>query len=110
MLLKLIEEDKPLLKSKRNNNEVKLNIVAADNAVSKKIIDKKINDLVTKYKQGVTEERQEGQGVVIIKRILVRENEVWVYEKKIFDWGGVSYFRDKQRITASTFNMETAGK
>ena len=110
LLLKLIEEDKPLLKSKRNNNEVKLNIVAADNAVSKKIIDKKINDLVTKYKQGVTEERQEGQGVVIIKRILVRENEVWVYEKKIFDWGGVSYFRDKQRITASTFNMETAGK
>ena len=110
LLLKLIEQDKPLLKSKRNDNEVKLNIVAADNTVSKKIIDKKVNALVTKYKQGVTEERQEGQGIVIIKRILVRENEVWVYEKKIFDWGGVSYFRDKQRITASTFDMETAGR
>ena len=110
LLLKLIEEDKPLLKNNRINNEVKLNIVAADNNGSKKIIDKKINDLVSKYKQGVTEERQEGQGIVIIKRVVVREQEVWVYEKKIFDWGGVSYFRDKQRITASTFDMETAGK
>ncbi len=108
LLLKLIEEDKPLLKNSKN--EVKLNIVAADNNGSKKMIDKQVNELLTKYKKGITEERQEGQGIVIIKRVLVKENEVWVYEKKIFDWGGVSYFRDKQRITASTFNAETAGK
>ncbi|MBK6985403.1 MAG: hypothetical protein IPH32_11915 [Bacteroidetes bacterium] len=44
----------------------------------------------------------------MIRRVVVREENTWVYEKKIFDWGGVSYFRDKQRITASTFNQETA--
>jgi hypothetical protein len=109
LMLKLIEEDKKSIFNKEKE-EVQLNIVAADNAVTNKIIDKKVNALVAKYKQGVTEERREGDGIIIIKRVLVREQEAWVYEKKIFNWGGVSYFRDKQRITASTFNMETATK
>jgi hypothetical protein len=109
LMLKLIEEeDKSLFKNKQDKNEVELNIVAANNDASEKVINKKINELVTKYKQGVTEEKQEGRGVIVIKRVVVREEEAWVYEKKIFDWGGVSYFRDKQRITASTFNIETA--
>lgn len=107
LMLKLIEEEKPILKTK-DKNEVELNIVAANNEASSKVIDKKINALVAKYKQGVTEEKQQGQGIIIIKRVVVRDQEAWVYEKKIFDWGGVSYFRDKQRITASTFNQETA--
>ncbi|MES2567071.1 MAG: hypothetical protein V4565_09415 [Bacteroidota bacterium] len=108
LMLKLIEEEKKSIFSEKE--EVQLNIVAANNVETQKILDKKVNELVSKYKQGVTEERVEGRGIVIIKRVLVREQEVWVYEKKIFDWGGVSYFRDKQRITASTFNMETATK
>ncbi len=108
LMMKLIEEEKPLFQSSQEKNEIKLNIVAANNDASKKIIDKKINDLVTKYKQGVTEEKQETTNVVIIKRVVVRDQEAWVYEKKIFNWGGVAYFRDKQRITASTFNLETA--
>lgn len=109
LLLKLIEEDsKPIFKTGQDKKEVQLNIVAANTEVSEKIIDKKINELVTKYKQGVTEEREQGRGVIIVKRVVVREQEAWVYEKKIFDWGGISYFRDKQRITASTFNIETA--
>lgn len=107
LLLKLIEEDeKPILKA-NHENEINLNIVAADNEVSKKIIDKKINDLVTNYKQGVTEEKEIYTNIIIIKRVVVREQEVWVYEKKIFSWGGTAYFRDKQRITESTFRMET---
>ncbi|MES2513820.1 MAG: hypothetical protein V4580_06720 [Bacteroidota bacterium] len=109
LMEKLIEEEKPILKINQPTNDVTLNIVAADNSTSQKIIDKKVNALVSKYKQGVTEERQEGQGIIIIKRVVVREQDTWVYEKKIFDWGGVAYFRDKQRITASTFNIETAG-
>jgi hypothetical protein len=107
LMEKLIEEEKPILKINQPTNDITLNIVAADNNASQKIIDKKINALVTKYKQGVTEERQEGRGIIIIKRVVVREQDVWVYEKKIFDWGGVAYFRDKERITASTFNIET---
>jgi hypothetical protein len=111
LMLKLIEEDeKPIFKTNHEKNEIQLNIVAANNDESNKIINKKINDLVTKYKQGVTEERQEATSVVIIKRVVVREQEAWVYEKKIFNWGGIAYFRDKERITASTFNLETASK
>ncbi len=109
LMEKLIEEEKPLF-SKQNENKVELNIMAANNDVSTKIIDKKVTDLIAKHKETVSEERQTGQGVIIIKRVVVREQDSWVYEKKIFDWGGVAYFRDKQRITASTFNQETASK
>ena len=108
LMLKLIEEEEePILKTKEKN-EVELNIVAANNDASAKVIDKKVNDLIAKHKQTVSEEQQKGQGVIVIRRVVVREENTWVYEKKIFDWGGVSYFRDKQRITASTFNQETA--
>ena len=107
LLLKLIEEDeKPILKANREN-EINLNIVAADHDVSKKIIDKKIDNLVSKYKQGVTEEKKIFSNIIIIKRVVVREKEIWVYEEKIFNWGGIAYFRDKQRITESTFKKET---
>lgn len=109
LMMKLIEEDeKPIFKTNSEKNDIQLNIVAANKQESEKIIDKKIADLVTKYKQNVTEERQEAESVVIIKRVVVRDQETWVYEKKTFSWGGVAYFRDKQRITASTFNLETA--
>ena len=107
LLMKLIEEDeKPILKANREK-EINLNIVAADNDLSKKIIDKKITDLLTRYKQGVTEEKEIYTNIIIIKRVVVRDQEVWVYEKKIFSWGGIAYFRDRQRITESTFKMET---
>ena len=111
LMLKLIEEDeKPIFKTNHEKNDIQLNIVAANKEESQKIIDKKITDLVTKHKQMVTEEKQENESVVIIKRVVMREQETWVYEKKTFSWGGVAYFRDKQRITASTFNIETASE
>lgn len=110
LMLKLIEEDKPLLKSSKKESEVNLNILAATPDASEKLIDKKIADLVNNHKDKVSEEQYKGTGVIIIRRVVVREQESWVYEKKIFDWGGISYFRDKQRITASTFNMETASR
>lgn len=94
--------------SAAEKNDFKLNIVVADPVESKKIIDKKIADLLAKYKQGVTEEQMEGEGIIIIKRTVVREQEAWVYEKRIFNWGGVSYFRDRQPITAGIFEQETA--
>lgn len=82
-MMKLIEEDeKPIFKTNTEKNDIQLNIVAADKQVSETIIDKKITDLVTKYKQKVTEEKQEGESVVIIKRIVVRDQETWVYEKR----------------------------
>lgn len=110
VLEKSSEKDEKVLVKSETNSEVKLNIVVASPETGKKIIDKKIADLLSKYKEGVTEERVDGNGIIIIKRVVVREQEAWVYEKRIFNWGGVSYFRDRQPITAGIFEQETAGK
>ncbi len=67
----------------------------------------KKKELLSKYKPGITEETITGNGVVITQRVLVREGDVWVYQKKMFSWGGVSYFRDTQPITESIFEQET---
>lgn len=64
--------------------------------------------LILKYKIGVTEEIITGENMVVIQRILVRNQEAWVYHKKIFNWGGVACFRDQEPITASIFENETA--
>jgi hypothetical protein len=62
--------------------------------------------LLAKYKPGVTEEVLESSNVVIIQRVLVKDNTVWVYHKKIFNWG-VAFFRDGEPITESIFELET---
>ncbi|MFO0357202.1 MAG: hypothetical protein ACK50A_09620 [Sphingobacteriaceae bacterium] len=64
-------------------------------------------ELLSKYKPGVTEETITGNGVVILQRVLVKDNEVWIYQKKMFSWGGISFFRDMQPITESIFEQET---
>lgn len=71
-------------------------------------IDAKKQTLLAKYPLGVTEETIVGTGVVILQRLVVKEsNDVYVYQKKMFSWGGVSYFRDTKAITESIFEQET---
>jgi len=65
------------------------------------------NALILKYQSGVTEEIIIGNNVVVIQRILVRNEDAWVYHKKIFNWGGVSCFRDGAPITEGIFEYET---
>ena len=48
-----------------------------------------------------------GDGVVIIKRVLVKGQVAYVYEKKIFNWGGIACFRDGNSITDIVFEQET---
>lgn len=85
-----------------------LSAVAEINTVVKKeITDARVLALLAKYKMGVTEEIIEGKGVYIIQRVLVTENDVWIYQKKIFNWGGVACFRDKTSITEGIFEQET---
>jgi hypothetical protein len=67
----------------------------------------RIAALLVKYQPGVTEEIIQGLNVVIIQRVLVREQMAWVYQKKLFNWGGIACFRDGQPITESTFELET---
>lgn len=66
-----------------------------------------VKAMLAKYPSGLTEEIISGNGVVIVKRILVKEDNVWVYQKKIFNWGGVTCFRDNVTITESIFENET---
>jgi hypothetical protein len=69
--------------------------------------DARIAALLEKYKPGVTEEIIQGKDVVIIQRVVVRDNMAWVYHKKIFSWGGVACFRDGVSISESAFDHET---
>ncbi len=84
------------------------NAVAEMNAVVKKeVTDARVIALLAKYKLGVTEEIIEGKDVYIVQRVLVTESDVWIYQKKIFNWGGVACFRDKTSITEGIFEQET---
>jgi hypothetical protein len=66
----------------------------------------RVKALLAKYKPGVTEEVIEGKNVVIVQRVIVKDDMVWVYHKKIFNWG-VAFFRDGEPITESIFELET---
>ena len=66
-----------------------------------------VKAMLAKYPQGLTEEIINGNGVVIVKRILIKDGDAWVYQKKIFNWGGITCFRDDTTITESIFENET---
>jgi hypothetical protein len=70
-------------------------------------VNDRIAKLLAKYPPGVTEETINGQGVVIIQRVVVKDKLAWVYQKKIFNWGGITCFRDETVITESTYEIET---
>ncbi len=79
-------------------------LINADNA---QMINQRKKELLAKYKPGVTEETITASNVTIVQRVLVRDGDVWVYQKKMFNWGGISYFRDDVPITESIFEQET---
>lgn len=101
---------KKLQEEKTNINPATLSapkILVADALIVKTNSNDRLVTLLAKYKVGVTEEIIHGTHVIIIQRVLVRDQMAWVYQKKMFDWGGVSCFRDGQPITESTFENET---
>jgi hypothetical protein len=79
-------------------------LINADNAQE---INQRKKEMLAKYKPGVTEETLTYNNVTILQRVLVKDGDVWVYQKKMFNWGGISYFRDSQPITESIFEQET---
>ncbi|HXD94520.1 MAG TPA: hypothetical protein VNX01_15040, partial [Bacteroidia bacterium] len=72
-----------------------------------KVVNKEPNPLTKKYPQGVTEETLPGQGFYEIRRILVKGEEAWVYRKRVFNWGGVQWYKDDVTITQSAWESET---
>lgn len=68
----------------------------------------KVAALLAKYPQGISEEFIEGQNVQIIQRIVVKDQNAWIYQKKTFTWGGVACFRDNTPVTLGTFEQETS--
>lgn len=89
------------------SNSVKEKLPVNDATAVKVPRSEKITALLARYKPGVTEEIIQGPGMVIIQRVVVRDEMAWVYQKKIFSWGGVACFRDGVSITESAFDHET---
>ena len=89
----------------RTVNEVQPLAVDALQIISNK--NEHLAALLIKYKNGVTEEILIGKNLIIIQRVVVRDAMAWVYQKKIFNWGGVAFFRDGVAITEGIFEMET---
>jgi len=77
------------------------------NSDTAQVTDERVQQLLAKYNPGVTEETISRSNVVIIQRVVVRDKMAWVFQKKIFNWGGMAYFRDNLAITESTFEAET---
>ncbi len=70
-------------------------------------IDAKMKSLMAKYPLGVTEETIEGPGVTVIQRVVVTKYSAYVYQKKMFSWGGITFLRDATPITEPIFEQET---
>jgi hypothetical protein len=104
---KKAEMDKALANQAAQLNEFMKDKAIPDATKVKTNKDPRIAALLAKYKNGVTEEIIQGKDVVIIQRIVVRDDMAWVYQKKIFSWGGVACFRDGISISESAFEHET---
>ncbi len=70
-------------------------------------VNERQKELLAKYPPGVTETIIPGEGLVIIQRVLVKDKTAFMYEKKVFNWGGIACFRDGEPITELTFEQET---
>ncbi len=111
--IKKLEEELAANKKVQPETLVNPATLTAPKALAKDVLitltnpDQRILKLLAKYKVGVTEEIIYGTNVIVIQRVLVRDEMAWVYHKKMFNWGGVAFFRDGQPITESIFENET---
>jgi len=105
--IKVAEKKNQLTATYSIEHKTDKTIVTSGLSLNKNAKSPAIIALLAKYKPGITEEIFEGNGVYVIQRVLVRDDMVWIYQKKIFSWGGVACFRDKEAITESAFESET---
>ena len=84
-----------------------LGVVASVDKNNTLVAKKNVNHLSIEYPQGVTEKTTQEKGGVIIKRIVVKGDDAWVYIKKIFSFGTVVYYKDDETVTQSVWDNET---
>lgn len=66
-----------------------------------------LSELAQIYPEGITEETVNGKGFTLARNVVNINGVVTVYEKKIWDWGGVFYFKDTDiAITEALYNLE----
>jgi hypothetical protein len=66
-----------------------------------------LSELALIYPEGITEETVKGKGFTLSRNVVNLNGVVTVYEKKIWGWGGVFYFKDTDiAITEALYNLE----
>lgn len=68
-----------------------------------------LSELAKIYPPGLTEETVNGKNFVLQRKVINENNVVTIYEKKIWDWGGVFYFKNTDiAITEAIYKLETS--
>ena len=65
------------------------------------------SELLAKYPIGITEEVDESGSSITIKRIKVTGNQVDVYERVFYTWGGTYFYKNGINITESLWDKES---
>jgi hypothetical protein len=66
-----------------------------------------LSELSKIYPEGMTKEKVQGKNFELLRYVINSENIVTIYEKKMWDWGGVFYFKDADiAITEAIYKLE----
>jgi hypothetical protein len=66
-----------------------------------------LSELAKIYPPGLTEETVNGKNFVLQRKVINENNIVTIYEKKVWDWGGVFYFKNTDiAITEAIYKLE----
>ncbi|MCX8143425.1 MAG: hypothetical protein N3F62_04095 [Bacteroidia bacterium] len=83
-------------------------ILNSDTKKNKKELSDRVKELIAKYPPGVTEKILIERDVTVYQRIVVKgDTAAYVYEKKVFSFGLIRYFRDGEPCTEAEFETET---
>ena len=83
-------------------------ILNSDTKKNKKELSDRVKELIAKYPPGVTEKILVERDVTVYQRIVVKgDTAAYVYEKKVFGFGLIRYFRDGEPCTEAEFETET---
>lgn len=116
------EFDRKLAEERKQNNEFHQDLIALE---SEKILvaNSKLKDFYTgeqkprqdtemlaKYPAGITEEVDESGNAITIKRIKVTGDQVDVYERVFYTWGGTYFYKNGENISKSLWDKESIEK